>query len=395
MKDFLTSSHRFCKQSLKSLLALLLFSLILLGSWQVPAALKAQDELYFYFPPQINQGELFYVTISLQKQETIDTVQLFLAYDPSAFTYSPENSFLIQPGLEMNDGHNIFNDIRSASEASLALIHWQGEKLSDANGTVAQLAFIANSDAPLASSVISLVYSANNVAPFVSTVESGKIVESEGFTMKVDLLAPEIPEPQAEPIPPVIKETGSADPNLPAGQGEAAQPGDQGDLENPAQGSDNPAVETPPAQVVVQRTEQTEANAESKSPLLDIDGNELFVPSLSPPESQIPQGFSLEKMTLHGLEIPAIHSGEKVVTLYYLRRDNQASFYSYKPETDRFSPEDIDKYLIREQKNEQKSFDRDQDKNFFSSYLTIILLSLVIIGSLGLLIGIGLRQFRR
>lgn len=401
------------KQKLLSL-CLVLFLVLSLPMVDV----TAQDqELYFNFPQEINQGELFYMTIALPRVQTVDAVQLYFAYDPSYFTFDASQSWLLQPGLEMNDGHNIHEEIYDANNAGLALIHWQGEYQTDANGTIAQLAFVAKQDAPVSTSLISLVYSANNVAPFVNSVEYGKTVEAEGFVMKIAVNASQLPPPQDEPIPPgegnqnlgpaTIPGEGTATGEVPGGDGT----GLIGEAEPlPPQGNETPipeATEPQPTEAplptephvaaeILPTDPETEVTHEpEKSPLRDVDGNELFVPTLSPPQSQIPNGFSLEKFKLHDLDIPAIHNRENGKIYYYLKRNNQSGFYSYNAGDDVFQAVDISGLLNAPRVNEKKSFDRTPEETRDTNPMMFAVVSLVGLGSLGLLLATVIRQIRR
>lgn len=385
---------------MKRKLLTLLLVLCLMASLPLTEVAAQDQELYFNFPQEIAQGELFYMTVALPRVQTIDAVQLYFAYDPSYFSFDASQSWLLQPGLEMNDGHNIHEEIYDAYNAGLALIHWQGEYQTDANGTVAQLAFIAKEDAPVSTSLISLVYSANNVAPFVHSVEHGKIVEAEGFVMKITVNANELPPPQAEPIPPG-EENQNLGPGTVPGQGNTnlEVPGNSNNGNAESQPSVTDPVPTQPEPTVSEplpTLPETEGTTEpERSPLRDIDGNELFVPTLSPPQSQIPNGFSLEKFRIHELDIPAIHNRENGKTFYYLKRNNQSGFYSYNAGEDVFQAVDITGLLDAPKVNEKKSFDRMPEETRGTNPMMFAVVSLVGLGSLGLLLATVIRQIRR
>ncbi|MDO5738417.1 MAG: hypothetical protein Q4P65_04125 [Eubacteriales bacterium] len=366
---------------------LLLFSCLPLGR------LQAQDTVYLDYPQSAARGSNFQIKVYLGQAETIQTVQLFLAFDPSSYTYVPEGSYLLDPNLESGLGHDIEYKLNNEHSASLALIHWDGDIPTD--GTIAVLNFYVPEDAPIAPAAMALAYSPNNAPPFVSTAESGKIEFKTEQIISLDIIVSELPPAQEAPILPGENTPGKLEIH------KTSPSGDSGDIAEPGQNSVEQTDSTQeqnsqPAANVSNQDSQPDAAVELLGDkLLDIDGNELFVPEDKPVASEIPAGFGLEQMSLHEHDITAIHNRETGKSYYYLRRDAKAAYYSYDSALERFKLEDLSELFKEEREQSQKTFERQQKPEVNRKLWLIVLLAVLALALIVLLVAVTMRFLRR
>ena len=367
--------------------------ILLIWSWvSFLAPVQATDELIFDLPQTVAQGQKFELKIRLCAPEIVEIVQLYLNFDPRYISFLPEESYLIQAGLASDPSHEIRFKQEPDGSGTLSLIHWGEDLRTDEEGTVAVLSFVLAQETPVTPRLFALINAPNETEPFVSTLESGKIYGDVEKILRFQVITSDLPPQQASPIPPQA--------NTPPPVGEQSPPPRVEQTSVLAQGpapdssAEAPAGGLPPAQVE-KAGQNVSVQVNQKSPLLTEDGLELFVPALNPPESQIPEGFGLKKMTIHGLEIPAIHNREKGTTFYYLTESQQTAFYSYDASSDRFKLENIDKYLVRKADIEQKTFARNERLTREGSLWSVILLSLVALAALAVLVYLALKFKRR
>lgn len=367
--------------------------------WQSPAV-HASSVLGMQSPDDVARGGSFKVQVLAPVLEgTVEDLQIYLRYDPQAFTFVKANSRLLEtPGSEIPAGDE--TKARTLSDNGQVITMLAFLQPGSFSGQVlAELEFQSRVDAVIGPVLFSFIENS-----FITLRGSGRI-QATTEQLQMQVLAGEQAQPsQATPLQPLPTAPPTApptDPNAPAfdpanvAPSQATVPSDAGAYGvDRALGASAPTAASTPVSMPTSPPSTAPSTAPAQSDLLTVAGERLLVPEGALPVDLIPSGFQGSSMTVNGHMISTARSSEQNLSVYWLAKQGQNDFYTYDFASDRFS-------LYRKEAPTEastaapsaRSFTRNQDG---SPKLGIVLaLSLVCLSSLAVLVYSVLRHVSR
>lgn len=345
-------------------------------------------------PDYVQRGQSFKLQVFASGASGgLNLVQVYVKYPVESFTFVKGNStFLGSFGGEVTSPADSLNIFEMQDKNGIIALLAMGIPYAAPGDIIAELEFTAKADAPIGPA--SFKFDFSQQPSYVQLADGSKIdAVTENLNMEINDLVQESLSP--DPLPPAELPTEAAptgiqepfDPNnqlQPESNLVGEDPADYGigKLNSEETTEETTEAPTKPSVPEPKRTSPS-TTAPPSSELKSVTGDLLYVPENGLPLEEIPEGFKGDTARMLGTNIPVAKADSKNLTLYYLRGEGEAAFYTYETNIQRFKPYDLAKLKGSETtSSKQSSFLTGGAGNSWK----ILLVSLVGLSSLAVLL---------